>query len=284
DITDMKKAEQALRESEMRYRHIMRVARGIAYEYDWALDSYTYMDENIQSFLGYTTGEFTPQVFRDSITETANDTGGETLEHLALPSRRRDLKLRRKDGTFIWVTDNAVRIRDEDGNLITSIGMLQDVSFRKEAENQLRLALSDKEILLQELYHRTKNNMYVIMGLLDMQALNINDSRLQVIFTETKNRIMSMALVHQKLYQSQNLSTIDLGDYIRELSGLLLTSYQTTPGQIALHLSLTAMPVVIDVAIPCGLILNELLSNSIRHAFPDNIPGTITIRTEYIKD
>jgi two-component sensor histidine kinase len=113
--------------------------------------------------------------------------------------------------------------------------------------------------------------------LIDLQASRNQDEQVQMVFKETKNRVRSMALVHQKLYQSQNLSSIDLGEYIRELTALLMASYQITSNRISLVLDLQRVPVLIDTAVPCGLILNELISNVFKHAFPHNKPGELRI-------
>ncbi|MGA2143316.1 MAG: sensor histidine kinase [Brevinematales bacterium] len=132
------------------------------------------------------------------------------------------------------------------------------------------------ETMLRELYHRTKNNMQVICSMLDLQSKSANDPYIKSAFMEMQNRIYSMALVHQKLYQSQNLSEINLKDYIKELSELLVRNYQLSD-KISLNLDLENIPAVIDSAIPCGLILNELISNSLKYAFPDGGSGLINI-------
>jgi PAS domain S-box-containing protein len=154
---------------------------------------------------------------------------------------------------------------------------IQDITDRKEAMAQIRKALEEKEVLLRELYHRTKNNMAVISALLEMQSSYLKDDQLQAAFRETQNRIQTMALVHQKLYQSQDLSHLDLSDYIRELGQLLMTSYEVLPDRITLVLNTRPVSVLIDTAIACGLILNELISNALKHAFPGDVPGEITI-------
>jgi two-component sensor histidine kinase len=119
--------------------------------------------------------------------------------------------------------------------------------------------------------------MYVISSMLSLQADYVTDERALGIFQQMEDRIQSMALVHQKLYQSGNLSSIDLGDYIDDLVDLLLRSYKIHPNRIALIRKLESLYVLIDSAIPCGLIVNELISNALQHAFPEEAKGEIRV-------
>ena len=144
DITERKRAENTLRESEERYRQIIHVADGVAYEHDWRADSYPFIESGIEQLVGYTPEEFTPAVFRASITETENDTGGPDQDATRTVNfRRSDLRLRRKDGSTVWAMDCAVRIRNDQGDVVRTIGMFQDITTRKEAEENLRLALEE---------------------------------------------------------------------------------------------------------------------------------------------
>jgi PAS domain S-box-containing protein len=158
-----------------------------------------------------------------------------------------------------------------------------NITERKNAEEKLKAALRDREILLRELYHRTKNNMQVISSMLNLEAAQAANEPWRNILLDMDGRIHSMSLVHQKLYQSRNLSTLDLRDYISDLSELLLESYQIKPGKIQIHIQAEPIPVLIDSAIPCGLIVNEILSNAFKYAFPGEMTGQIFIelaRTE----
>ncbi len=164
----------------------------------------------------------------------------------------------------------------------------QDIAFalhsiglnekREQAEDRLKHALAEKTTLLQELYHRTKNNMQVICALLDFQAAYIESERALQAFAETKKRIQSMALVHQKLYQSQDLSRINLREYIQDLAALLMQSYQIPHSKVTLVYDMEDVWVLIDTAIPCGIILNELISNALKYAFPGDRQGEIHVR------
>jgi two-component sensor histidine kinase/HAMP domain-containing protein len=147
----------------------------------------------------------------------------------------------------------------------------------RESEAQIRKSLSEKETLLRELHHRTKNNMGVIIALLELQALDIDDARLNDAIAETTGRIRSMALVHQKLYEARDLSHINLREYIEELALLLTASYLVPPARLSTIHELEDISVLIDTAIPCGLILNELISNALKYAFPGGRKGEIRL-------
>ena len=160
----------------------------------------------------------------------------------------------------------------------------KEILERKQAEKALQIALREKEVLLQEIYHRTKNNMGVICSLLSLQSGYTNDEQALQLFNETSNRIKSMALVHEKLYQAQDLSNINLSDYIKDLANNLLKNYQTAAKKISLKLDTDNIKVSIDAAVPCGLIINELLTNSLKHAFPDNQEGEIRVSLHLMAD
>jgi two-component sensor histidine kinase len=164
------------------------------------------------------------------------------------------------------------------GDLAFGINFLRTRSERIRAEESIKNSLMEKEVLLRELYHRTKNNMQVISSLLRIQLSYTQDNKLAAIFQSLQDRIQSMALVQQKLYASKDLSIISLKEYIIDLAKLLIESYRASEKRIKLDLTgLEEIPVTVDCAIPCGLVLNEIISNSLKHAFPGDITGEIRI-------
>ena len=174
----------------------------------------------------------------------------------------------RKDGEIRWLVDRMKPICDEKGRIVSILGAARDITPRKRVEEQLEESLREKEVLLKELYHRTKNNMQLINAMLNIQSQTIQDESLQKKLKDIEVRIHSMALVHQELYDSGNLTQIMLDDYIRTLLNDVISNYSELAGNISINLSLEPVPVYIDSAIPCGLVINELLINIIKHAFP----------------
>ncbi len=146
---------------------------------------------------------------------------------------------------------------------------------RKRAEERIKLSLQEKEVLLKEIHHRVKNNLQIISSLLNLQSSNLNKEA-AAAFKESQNRIKSMALIHEKLYQSSDLSRVDFGEYVGCLTTHLVRSYTSNPG-VSVSMDIRGISLDIDTAIPCGLIINELVSNSLKYAFPDGRTGIIHI-------
>jgi len=163
------------------------------------------------------------------------------------------------------------------------VGTIIDVSDLRRHEERLRLqdhqlqkSLEEKEILLREIYHRTKNNMLVIISMLNLQTMEVEDEQVRAVFREMEDRIRAMALVHEKLYQSQNLSEIDMGSYVREISQALVNN-MVSDDRIELRVDIESMVLNIDYAVPLGLVVNEIVTNSLKHAFPDERSGVVAI-------
>jgi len=145
-----------------------------------------------------------------------------------------------------------------------------ELAERKRAQEQLKASLKEKEVLLKEIHHRVKNNLQIISSLLKLQSSYIKDEQGLTMFKDSQNRIRSMALIHEKLYQSQDLSRIDFAEYIRDLTLTLLRSYKANAQEIKLKTQVNNIWLNVDTAIPCGLIINELISNCLKHAFPSS--------------
>jgi two-component sensor histidine kinase len=153
----------------------------------------------------------------------------------------------------------------------------REIVERMRAEEKIRTTLQEKEVLLKEIHHRVKNNLQVISSLLYLQSKNTEDPKTIEMFQESQDRIRSMALIHDRLYRSQDLNKIDLAEYIHDLATHLVHSYGANSGTVALSVSVDDVFVGVDAAIPCGLIVNELISNSLKHAFPNGRDGEIHI-------
>lgn len=162
--------------------------------------------------------------------------------------------------------------------------ILRDVTERKRYEEKIESSLKEKEMLLKEMHHRVKNNMQIVSSLMNLQSNYINDKGALEIFKESQNRVKTMALIHEKLYQSDDLSSVNLKDYIRDLSAKLFASYQNKAKSINLNLYLDNTNLSVDKCIAIGLILNELMSNSFKHAFTNKAVGEICISLTNFKD
>jgi two-component sensor histidine kinase len=179
--------------------------------------------------------------------------------------------LKKRDGTFFIGSVSAVAVEDDEGNIKYYDGIIEDITERKRIEERIKKDLKDKEVLLKEIHHRVKNNLQVISSLLNLQAQNLDDEKTLAIFKESKDRIRSMALVHENLYKSPDLGIIDFAEYVKSLANGLFRSYTADPNKIVLHLKIADVALSVDVAAPCGLIINELISNALKYAFPPSL-------------
>jgi two-component sensor histidine kinase len=155
--------------------------------------------------------------------------------------------------------------------------LMVELAERRRVEEQVKASLREKEVLLKEIHHRVKNNLQVVSSLLNLQSGQIQDPRITEAFRDSQNRVRSMALIHERLYQSENLAVIDFSDYVRDLAEHLLLSYGVGAENVTLDVEADAVFLDIDTAAPCGLLLNELVSNALKHGFPDSRKGVIQV-------
>jgi PAS domain S-box-containing protein len=177
----------------------------------------------------------------------------------------------------------AVKILDEDGRFLGRLSVFEDVTNQKQAAQRLSASLNQKEVLLREVYHRVKNNLQVISSLLNLQSVSIRDPETLGLFRDTQDRVRSMALVHEKLYRANDLCKIDFADYAQQLVAMLARSYQTQGCRVNLRFNLQKISLNLDTSIPCGLILNELVSNALKYAFkgmPGGEPPELRVKLE----
>jgi two-component sensor histidine kinase len=172
--------------------------------------------------------------------------------------------------------EERIRRRTEDLELMT-LHLEEEVIQRRKAEEMVRSQLEEKTLLLRELDHRVKNNFQIIMSILSLQARKVADPTLQLALNESRNRIRTMAAVHNRLLSHQDLSRIDTVGYARDIISRLLSLYQIEPGRVSTTLDIPDILIDINTAIPIGLILNELISNSLKYGLPEEIPGEISL-------
>ena len=167
-------------------------------------------------------------------------------------------------------------IMSPEDQIVSYAIVLNDITERIKLERELKASLDEKEVLLKEVHHRVKNNLQIVNSLLSLQSAYINDQKSLDAFKETQNRVMSMALIHEKLYRSRDLARIDFSEYIQMLASQITATY-STKGNVAIKINIDKILIGIDMAVPCGLMINEMISNSMKHAFPGGRPGEITI-------
>jgi two-component sensor histidine kinase len=155
-------------------------------------------------------------------------------------------------------------------------------AFLQQALEQIKTALHEKEVLLKEIHHRVKNNMQVITSLLNLQSKSIGDAQALSVFQDSQNRVKSMALIHETLYQSKDLSHINFAEYLEKLVAHVSRSYRIRPEAVKINTHVDQVSLPIDTAVPCGLIINELASNSLKYAFPSEARGEINI--SFVRD
>jgi PAS domain S-box-containing protein len=180
----------------------------------------------------------------------------------------------RKDGSEFPTEILLSPVVTDEGALVSAA--IRDVTRTKEIENQIRTSLREKEALLQEIHHRVKNNLQIIASLLSLQSGYITDPQTLTKFQESQGRIRSMALIHEKLYQSETLAAVDLADYVQSLTAVLMRSYSAN-AQVRLECQTDPTMVSIDTAVPLGLMLNELVTNALKYAFPNGRSGCLKV-------
>ncbi len=171
-----------------------------------------------------------------------------------------------------------------DGKTVKLTGTFQNITDRKQAEEKIKASLKEKEVLLSEIHHRVKNNMQVIISLLRLRADKIEDKKYADMFKEGEDRVRSMSLVHEQLYQSKDLANINFGEYVKRLANGLFASHGVDINKVRLNVEIGDILFDLENAIPCGLIINELVSNSLKHAFPYEREGEINISLRSINE
>ncbi len=185
---------------------------------------------------------------------------------------------RKKSGETFHAFLSASVLKNENGEVIGSMGVSRDISELKKADKQIKQSLREKEVLLKEVHHRVKNNLQVISSILNLQSSFVKDANTLAMLKESQNRIKSMAFIHESLYQNKDFSHIDFSEYVINLAKNLVHSYEIYSDQIDLKLDVGKVFLNLDQAIPCGLIMNEIISNALKYAFPKGRKGVIGIK------
>ena len=278
DITVRKNVEIAVKESEKKYRDLAELLPQPVFESDLN-GNITFINRIGLPIFGYNeedmgNGMNILQFIAPEDRERAMDNNQRILNGEQLKDG--EFIATKKDGTFFPIIVHCNPIIHE--NIITGLrGVVVDITELKNAENKIKASLKDKEVLLKEVHHRVKNNMQIISSLLNLQIQYVDDKEAVNVLMESQNRVKSMAMIHEKLYLSKDLTQINFVDYIESLVSNLFYSYNINNTHIKPLLEIDQISLNMETAIPCGLIISELVSNSLKYAFPNEKQGEINV-------
>lgn len=280
DITEFKKYQVALKKSEERFRAVAESAADAIVTTD-SDGNIIFFNDSLIKIFGYSRNElngksltlFMPKRFKQKYLKELQSFK-KSGKHKLIGKTVNTIGLK-KDKTEFPFEMSLSAWQSEGRTYFTSI--LRDLTERKEAEKQIKKSLEEKEILLREVHHRVKNNMQIISSLLNLQTKNVDNNKIVNLLKESQNRVKTMAIIHEKLYQSKDFTKIDVADYIQSLVSAIFFSYAVKGSQITSILDIDDIKFNMETAVPCGLIISEIVSNSLKYAFPDGINGKLKV-------
>lgn len=275
---------KSLRESEERFKHVLKNSKDVLYKMDLKSRKYVFVSPALNSMLGYDAKEFSEggvSFILSKMHPEDKERMSKVVEHYDdledgdfLPVV--EFRLKDMEGNWKWVSNVRTLVRNGDGKPEAIVGAVRDISTQKEQEQKIKKSLKEKEILLKEIHHRVKNNLSIISSLLELQKDGVS-SEVEDMLSSSQARIRSIAKIHQKLYESTTLSEIPLDTYITELTEEIEKAYASEKKKIDVNIDVDSVTVNIDDAIPLGLILNELINNSFKHGFKELNSGSLNI-------
>ena len=234
-----------------------------------------------EEIIGKNLGMLLPESIRSDHSEHINNFGKSEIVSKGMKERSEITGLR-KNGDIFPAEANISQVEIDGRQIFTAI--LRDVSEQKLIENKLRESLKEKEILLQEVNHRVKNNLQVILSLFALQGESTDDPERIAMLSEIRLRIQSMAMIHEKIYKSERLGQINFHQYVKDLTTEIFHTYSTSSGSVRLNLEVAPVSLEINRAVPFALILNELTSNALKYAFTAKEKGNLSISLNLEKD
>ncbi len=286
DVTDRSRADQALRESEARFRSFYEL--GLIGMWISTLDKgFSQFNDRLCEILGWSRQEL-PVKSWSEMTHPEDLPADVALFEQVLSGVREgysmDKRFIRKNGEVVYTSMSVRCVRNPDGSPNHFVGMMQDISDRKRSEEVMSGSLREKEALLKEVHHRVKNNLQIVSSLLRLQAAQIDHPMVAAALRDMRNRIRTMALLHENLYRSENLAQVNLAEYLQGVCAQLLRSMVSQPGLVRLEMNIAAVSLDVGQAVPCGLLINELVSNSLKHAFPQGRSGVVRVELQPVPE
>ena len=260
-------AEEQLKYSEERYRFVVENIREVIFQTNED-GEFTFLNSAWETITGYTNLESLQRPLTHFLHPDDRSVVFSLYQkvwHNEPIDKTYEVRFKAKNEEELWFEINPQILYDDQRNIIGTFGSLRDITRQKMSERQLKASLEEKDILLKEVYHRVKNNLQVIASMLSIQAMYLDDDHMKKILEDSQNRIFSIALVHQKLYASNDLSSIAVDDYFRDLVGQVSGLYGGY--QVEIDLEVENMKLDIDTIMPMGLITNEIMTNSFKYAF-----------------
>lgn len=274
-----------LSESESKFKKVLEHSRDVIYQLDFESESYEYMSPYVEKMMG-----FPPEVFLEEGRQFVLDRihpddlkrlrkelkemkGDGVDDHFA---NETEFRIKTKDDTYIWVNNQRSLVKNENGEPVAIVGSVRDISERKKHEVETKKSLKEKQTLLEEIHHRVKNNLAVISSLLELQK-NETEESVREVFDDTQARIQSIAMIHEKLYQTETLSEVNIREYIEDFAAMISQTFNSGQKNVTIKKNIQNFSLDITKAVPLGLIFNELLNNAFKHGFSDKKEGEIRI-------
>jgi two-component sensor histidine kinase/ligand-binding sensor domain-containing protein len=279
EIVERTRLEDTLRETERRQNAVIQLMPVVLYGADstGSVDA-VWMSDNSKRVTGFPADRFLKEKNFWSARIHPDDRDAVTAHLAVLQSGRcseTEYRWKCADDTYHWFFDHVVSVQRRPDGGIEHFGILVDVTQRRNSEEEIRASLREKEALLKEVHHRTKNNLAIITSLLSLQSANVADSGIREVLRDAENRVRSMAAIHELLYQSSSLAAIDFGTYIKDLVARLLRTYALPA--VTFEVNIHGIFLDVGAAIPCALIVNELVTNACKYAFAGGRKGKIHI-------
>lgn len=279
DITERGKAEERLKASEEKFRSLFEGGPDPSFVLNMD-GEFVDVNEKLVEISGYDKEELLGKKFQEAefLTEESKQKTAENFDkrmqgEIIAPY---EITVKTKGGEYLFAELN-VKPLIKEGQIVGAIGTARNITDRKRFEEKIQASLTEKEALLREIHHRVKNNLQIISSLLNMQAMKATDESVVESLLESRSRIHTMSIIHSQLYQSENLELVDMDITIRGLVNFLVALYAKEGKEIAASVTATGVTLHIAQAIPCGLIINELVSNALKHAFKGMTEGNIDI-------